>query len=711
MIGPFVAIMLMQSVVPTASVATRHEDACLPFGRREPLRDGSSMSLADQVELADIGRASTTPAPSAFGISPDGGRVAILLKRANPRTNSYCQVLVVKSIDGTGKPVEVARGGEFIRDDFALRDFSAIAAGWERPNTPRWSPDGRSIAYLRQEDGRAQVWLVDPEARLPLRRATNLPDTPDAFAWTPDGRGLVVATRPGIRLAAEAIAREGLGGFHFDDRFSPQFADRPIPTGQQATAYRHVSLEDGSSRPATAEEAALVEPLRPSLLPRSARRFRAGPAGLAAWLEAKTPEYLLSSTRVVWSGATGPLTCETEECEGVRDLWWSQTGRSLYLLQTTGWARSQTALLRWDPGEPKPQAILLTEDILLGCTPLAEELICQREGTTQPRRLVAIDMRSGSERVIHDPNPGFRSLRLGKVQRLRFTNAYGVEDFADLVLPPDHRPGERHPLVVVQYRSRGFLRGGTGDEVPIYPLAARGLAVLSFERPAFLPEAYRATKESEMRSLNVDPWADRRQVQSSLERALALAVASGTVDPERMGISGLSDGSSTVQFALVNSKLFKAATMGSCCEDMYSFALAAGPRFTDELRAMRYRYFDENAAGFWEPMSLILNAARLDTPILIQASDSEYEGSLDVVEALSHRGKPIDLFVFPDEAHFKWQPAHREAMYRRNIEWFEFWLMQRKNCDPSKRDQYEVWQALPGAPAELQCFTEPSAAP
>ena len=38
-------------------------------------------------------------------------------------------------------------------------------------------------------------------------------------------------------------------------------------------------------------------------------------------------------------------------------------------------------------------------------------------------------------------------------------------------------------MVVVQYDTRGFLRGGTGDEYPIQAFANRGYAVLSFRRP------------------------------------------------------------------------------------------------------------------------------------------------------------------------------------------------------------------------------------
>ena len=706
---------LAQAVVPTVDLPLERREPCAGYGTALASKGdtASTVTLDDQVRMADIGRSAAGPAPNAFGLSPDGTHVAVRVKRANPEANGYCLVLLVVRADGFGEPVEIDRGGDFIRDDFELRNFSVTMAGWDRPNPPRWSPDGKHVAYLKREKGTTQVWLADPSGHAHARQASALPDDADSFAWTPDGAGLVVATRPGIRAELAAIENEGLRGFLFDDRFGPQFADHPLPTRNMASAYTWVSLTDGRTRRATADEIALLVPSHSGGVPQNSRLFRSSPDGHAAWLEPKSPAHLLSPTRlIVASPDRRRAVCESKQCEGVRGLWWSPADRSFFILQNLGWAKSQTGLLRWDAGDAAPRQIVVTNDVILGCEAAGGELVCAREGATQPRRIVAIDMRTGRERIVHDPNPEFQRKRFGKIERFRFRNAYGVESFADLVLPPDHKPGQRHPLVIVQYGSEGFLRGGTGDEVPIQPLAARGFAVLSFDRPDLLPEAYRATTEAEMRTLNSDPWADRRQVHSSLEMAIDRAVATGAVDANKVGISGFSDGSSTVQFALLNSDRFKAASISSCCEDMYSFALAAGPYFTDSLREVRYRYFENDMETFWEPMSLIHNADKLDVPILVQNADSEYEGGLDVIEALTHHGKAIELYVFPGEPHFKWQPAHRRAIYERNIEWFEFWLMGKINCDPKRAEQYRRWKAMPGAPAEhsLQCVA-PSAGP
>ena len=109
-------------------------------------------------------------------------------------------------------------------------------------------------------------------------------------------------------------------------------------------------------------------------------------------------------------------------------------------------------------------------------------------------RLVAIDLRDGRQRVLLDPNPSIRNLRLGKVQRLEWSTDKGLPVYGDLVLPPDYAGG-RLPVIVTQYWSRGFLRGGTGNDYPIQLFAQAGFAVLSISRPPSAATADPALKD------------------------------------------------------------------------------------------------------------------------------------------------------------------------------------------------------------------------
>lgn len=709
--GLLLAAALAHSIVPVADIPVPEGDACALSDRQPSVLAGKAVSIDDLVELADIGRSDPNETASPFGVSPDGMQIAFLVRRGNAQTNSYCQKLLVMPLDGSAGPTEIARDPAFIRDDFALRKFASVGAGWAKVVVPRWSPDGQMIAWLRQANGINQVWLVDARGSSPPRQLTGMPDNVDDFAWTPDGQGIVIATRPGIRLAAEAIAAGARRGFLYDETISPQFGVRPIPTGVMPRAYTRVDVASGLTSDAGTDGIALLVPPAPANTPPGARLFTQGPKDTAAWLEPKSPDRFISPSRLVLRRNGEEVRCDSTLCEGILRLWWSEPQNAFLAVRKGGWGMSAMGILRWDPDEPAPREVMVSDDMLIGCSPVGAELICAREGAVMPRRLVAIDPRNGAERLIHDPNPEFAARRTGAVQRFRFRNAYGVESYADLVLPPGHRPGDRHPLVVVQYISHGLLRGGSGDEVPIQTLAARGFAVLSFAKPDLVPEVLRARDSTELLRANRVDWLDRRNVQSSLEIAVDLARKTGAVDETRMGITGWSDGVSSAQFALINSDLFRVAALGSCCEDMYSYVLEAGPAYSAFTRSIGYRFFEPGDEEFWRPMSLILNVKRISAPILIQNADSEYEGGLDVVEVFRRNGKPIELHVFENETHYKWQPAHRRSVYDRTIRWLEFWLMRRKTCgaDPGTEAELARWVAMPGAPApdELTCAAPP----
>jgi hypothetical protein len=132
-------------------------------------------------------------------------------------------------------------------------------------------------------------------------------------------------------------------------------------------------------------------------------------------------------------------------------------------------------------------------------------------------------------------------------------------------------------LIVVQYISRGFLRGGVGDEFPIQAFANRGYAVLSVQRPDASLLQRGPSSNGVRDDKAIEKLKDRRSVLSSIENAVHSLIERGVANPLEIGITGLSDGSSTVQFALINSSMFKAASVSGCCWDPYQDAIV-GPR-------------------------------------------------------------------------------------------------------------------------------------
>jgi dipeptidyl aminopeptidase/acylaminoacyl peptidase len=636
-----------------------------------PSNPGGPVQAEDLVRLRDIGSIRSFPEAPALALAPDGKTLAFQIRQADPDRNSHCLGLFAMAVSPGAKPRLLDTGGALIRVKSDFLDMADFPSGVPQVITPHWSPDGQWIAYLKETGGIVQVWRANLDGS-PARALTRSPVDVRDFRIGRDGRTIIYTARPAMRAAQAALAREALSGFHYDERFSPLSQNRPRPSPPRTEAFT-VDLTSDTERLATEEERGALAGSGEAAFVRLG--FARSSTGRTAWSEASAD--LPPKARLV--GTTdkgGRVDCRDAPCTGIGPaIWWSPDGTSILFTKRDAPAQGLTSFFRWIPGQARAKRLFQTEDIISDCVQRLAELICLRESAIRPRRIVAIDPLTGRDRLILDPNPHFNLLKMPQVERLHLANPFGIESFADLVYPQDYRPGTRYPLVIVQYLSRGFLRGGTGDEYPILPLAARGFAVLSVERPLVYGFHYSAgsTSYDEMDRRSLKDFIDRRSVQSSNDLALDRLVARGLVDPDRIGITGLSDGASTVQFAALNSGRFKAGIISNCCWEPTQSGVH-GPKIGDLFRRTGWPGITAAADDFWSHMSIVRNSGRVAFPILMQIADAEYLSALEPFDALREAGKPVDLFVFPDEHHIKWQPAHRLAVYRRTIAWFDFWL-------------------------------------
>lgn len=654
-------------VVPAAAWAAPDCADLMPAGAVLPMRN---LVPEDLVRLRDIGPVDNNQQYAGlFSVSPDGSRAAFQLRRGDPATNGFCLAMLVVDLRGERPAMVVDRGGEFMRLRYDFRGKANFPSGFTDPITPRWSPDGKWIFYRRRDGGAVQLWRAAVDGG-GSQAVTDSADDVDDFRVSPDGRSIVYATKPGLRTALAAIEREGRSGFHYDDRFAPSASDRPFAPAPIPRAAWALDLTSGTVREARAEEAALLDQ---SSMHEGGWTEATAPTGAVARVEVPKDALYSSRGRLTVTHGGRAFTCDAPECADASFPWWA--GGKVGFFRREGWANGTTAIYQWQPGALGVRRLYASEDLFLGCVPVDGALVCLREGPTQPRRLERLDPASGGRQILFDPNPEFAHLRLGQVERLRSRNSFGRESFADLVMPIGYKPGTKYPLVVVQYVSRGFLRGGTGDDYPIQAFANRGFAVLSADRPRQLGlgagNDFQAAARIDLKDL-----ADRRSVLEAIEDPVRVAIARGIADPARIGITGLSDGSSTVGFALLHSKLFSAYAMSSCCWDT-NLAMRVGPSAARIFYDMGYpKTVDDSAAAkaFWKEIAFTPNARRIRGPILVQVADAEYLSALQTFTVLRELDRPIDMYVFPDEHHVKWQPAHRLAVYTRAIDWFDYWL-------------------------------------
>jgi len=96
----------------------------------------------------------------------------------------------------------------------------------------------------------------------------------------------------------------------------------------------------------------------------------------------------------------------------------------------------------------------------------------------------------------------------------------------------------------------------------------------------------------------------------------------------------------------------------------------------------------------WRRLSPALNVERLRAPILFQLPEQEARKIPELYARLTMSPTPVELYAFPEEGHVKVRPCHRFAIYRRNLDWFRYWLQGHVDPDPAKSDQYRRWSGL-----------------
>ena len=680
------------------------------------------LSLARAVTTEDL---LTIKDIKTHEVSPDGKSVAYQIVQADPEANIY--TLTWKIADILPEKDRERQGGRFLADggEFYLPVFPDGMKVGEFVGTPAaWSPDSRWIAFTRKMDDAVQIWRVDREGEKVVQ-LTHSPADVENLKFSRDGRLLFFTVGRDRADVEREVNKENREGILVQDDISPVYSSdvRSIwPTckaSQTSSGYedlmksdrqcevrvRIVDVTSGREYPASEKDAESYFESSTVFVENSKETAQVGEIGEASALDTKiqfrnvAPEIYkgfapLSRLEVVVGGKG--ITCVHEACLGyrgriLRKYWWSPELNEVIFQRRDGSHHSLMALYAWSPATGKLRTIVRGDGLLQDCRRRERKMICKEEGWTSPAKLVSIDLATGQKELLVDENPAFREMTFTKIEKLLSDDGMGNTAYGHLVYPANYEKGKAYPLVVVQYRSAGFLRGGTGDEVPIHALAQQGFMVLSFDMTDDLENYARTGDFLEMSAKHWSYLLFDQGTLIALNRILDKLVERGLVDPTHIGITGLSHGASTVEQEILFTDRFAAASAAYISSNpmaYYVHNLSINRNYKNLLFGGK-SYVGESAA-----YSLGLNAGKINTPLLVQAADREFQLSMQNYTLLREAGKPVEMYIFPDAYHVKWQPAQRQAVYKRHIDWFKFWLQGKEDPDPVKRKQYRRWREM-----------------
>jgi dipeptidyl aminopeptidase/acylaminoacyl peptidase/CubicO group peptidase (beta-lactamase class C family) len=617
--------------------------------------------------------------PSDPALSPDGGRLAYVLRTLDTETDRPVDQLW--AVDTTGGTPRRLTGG--------VADTS-----------PRWSPDGSKLAFVRAQDGAAQLWVL-PAAGGEPERLTDLALGAGVPVWSPDGSRIAFsapvdpAPRGNGPIVTERLdyLADGAGMFgsvrsqlHVVDvatgacrqlTHGPEHAGEPAwsPDGTTLAFTRRVGADsDLTFRTAVH----LLEVDDPKATPRPI----ALTDGIAATVSYADEHSLLV---VGWLGdLVGHARLLRVPLDGGDPVDLSghldrnvMPGAVAYPgarpVQTPDGVlfclrdRGCTHLWSVADGEAKP--VLDGEGrVVSGLSVVGGAAAFALATPTSYGEIVLLDLATGEERVVTDHGAALADVELFERVSRTFTISDGTEVQAWLVSDRE-RTGPR-PLLVDIHGGPHNAWNAAADEMHVYhqELVARGWTVLLVN-----PRGSDGYGEAFYDGVN-GGWGVK-DANDFLEPVDQL-VAEGIADPDRLAVAGYSYGGYMTAYLTGHDGRFKAAVAGGVVSDlvsMYGTCDDGACLSSFELGGTPWSQPAKYAA-----MSPLTRVAYVTTPTLILHGAEDHTCDFGQAQqwhtSLRELGVPTQLVIYPEESHafiLTGRPSHRLDYSRRVADWLE----------------------------------------
>ena len=259
-------------------------------------------------------------------------------------------------------------------------------------------------------------------------------------------------------------------------------------------------------------------------------------------------------------------------------------------------------------------------------------------------------------------NVSWAKFKLIAPEMVHYKSFDGLEIEAALLKPAGYQAGKRVPLIVLVH---GGPTGAWSDSIEPWGqlLAAHGFAVL-------YPNIRGSSGYGQhFMEINRADWGggDYRDVMAGVD----YLIAQGIADPERLGIGGWSYGGYMSEWAITQTDRFKAAVSGAGLANLASeYGTEFGPAYDKWFYGVPY----ENLDGFMKssPVKYLKNAR---TPTLILQGDADTTDPLgqsqELYRGLKHYGVEAEMVVYPREPHGLREEKHLLDRLNRIVAWYE----------------------------------------
>jgi dipeptidyl aminopeptidase/acylaminoacyl peptidase len=295
-------------------------------------------------------------------------------------------------------------------------------------------------------------------------------------------------------------------------------------------------------------------------------------------------------------------------------------------------------------------------------------LVATRASLTQPAEVWRVDVGGGGARALtHANDAALARLSLRPGESVTYRGAAGKDVQAWIVKPPDFDPARKYPLLVLIH---GGPQGAWGDAWSFrwnpQAFAAAGYVV-------FMPNPRGSVGWGQefVDDVNAD-WGGR--AYEDIMKGTDYAEALPYVEQGRTVAAGASYGGYMINWIAGHSDRFRALVSHDGVFDLRAMAFTTEELWFSDWE-FRGTYWD-NPESYerWNPINHVKN---FKTPTLVVHGELDYrvpvEQSMAMYTALQRRGVPSRLLVFPDENHWVLKPVNSLRWYREVIGWLDRW--------------------------------------
>jgi dipeptidyl aminopeptidase/acylaminoacyl peptidase len=148
------------------------------------------------------------------------------------------------------------------------------------------------------------------------------------------------------------------------------------------------------------------------------------------------------------------------------------------------------------------------------------------------------------------------------------------------------------------------------------------------------------------------------------------AIEQGIADPDKLGVGGWSYGGISTDFIITQTTRFKAAISGAGAAEFSS--LYGHDQYQKDYEAELGLPWENQAA--WAKVSPFRNVAKVTTPTLFMGGNIDWNvpilGGEQMYQALKRLGRTTELVVYPDEYHEFSLPSHIQDRLQRDLAWY-----------------------------------------